>query len=348
MPRVSGVAALLLCAIAAGGGAAHAQRQDDLAAAEGLFAQGSALVNAGRYDEGCPKLERAQAIVMGIGVTLYVGECYEHRGEHLRAWRQFMKAEELASARGDRRQRVAHERAQRVWPALAKLRIVVPAGTRVAGLAVTDDGDDVPPAAWTGERPVEPRVHRVRASAPDREPWEVAIDVPAGGATVTVEVPPLRAGTAQLEGTAAGVVPTSAAATPSPSPAIATMPASPTAPSPTATLPSRRVAALVLLGAGALGVGVGAAFGLDAKSKLDDSNASGHCQPNDHCDSQGLAERSDALTSATISTIAFIGGAALVTGGVVLFLTSPGREPLVSVVARPERAGATFTLQRHW
>jgi hypothetical protein len=288
---------------------------------------------------------------MGVGVTLYVGECYEHQGENLRAWRQFVKAEELASAKSDRRQRIAHERAERLWSTLAKIRIVVPAVSRVPGLVVTDDGEQVPLAGGSAERPVEPRVHRIRAVAPDREPWELAIDVPAGGQPVAVEVPPLRAATAPPRSSAAE------AAHPAPTPAAALAaappsPVAPPAPTPVAPpaptgFPARKVAALALLGAGALGIGLSAAFGLDAKSKLDGSNA-GPCQPNDHCDAAGLAERSDALTSATISTVAFVGGAAFAVGGVALLLISPKREPVVSVLAHAEGTGATLTVQRRW
>jgi hypothetical protein len=333
---------LLLLGAAAYGRPANAQSAADVAEAEALFSRGSSLVNSGRYDEGCPKLERAQALVMGIGVTLYVGDCFERRGDTLRAWQQFKAAEQLASAKGDRRQRIAHDRADRLWPMLPKIRIVVPAASESVGLIVTDDGNEVPHAEWSIDRPVEARVHRIRASAPDREPWQLSVDVPAGARPVAVEVPPLRVSAAPTP-VAAQVSAPAPAANPASVPQSA-----PPQPSPSNAVPPRRIAAIALLGAGALGVGLGAAFGLDAKSKLDDSNASGRCQPNDRCDPTGLSERSSALNSATISTIGFIAGGACLTGGVALILMSPKREPAVSLLARPERAGVSLNLQHVW
>jgi hypothetical protein len=337
------VALFLLGAAAANGKPASAQGAGDIAAAEALFSQGSSLVSAGRYDEGCPKLERAQALVMGIGVTLYVGECYERRGETLRAWQQFTTAEQLASTKGDRRQKVAHDRAERLWPMLAKIKIVVPAASDSVGLVVTDDGNEVPHDAWSTDRPVAAGVHRIRATAPDREPWELSIEVPAGAPPVAVEVPPLRASSSPPSVVAPVVAPAPAAA-----PVDGPPPPQPPPLSPSAAFSPRRLATLALLGAGAVGIGLGTAFGIDAKSKLDDSNSNGGCRPNDHCNATGISERSDALNSATISTISFIAGSACIAGGVVLLLMSPNREPAVSLLARPQGAGVSLTLQRAW
>jgi hypothetical protein len=341
-------ALVVALALAASSRAARAQSPGDMSAAEGLFSQGSSLVNAGRYDEGCPKLAQAQALVMGIGVTLYLGECYEHGGEALRAWQEFKRAEQLAAAKGDHRQRIAHDRAERLWLSLAKIAIVVEPSSDVPGLIVTDDGVEVPRASWGVARPVEPRVHRVRAAAPDRTPWDLAIEIPARAQTIAVDVPPLRTAAAAPSAPsapsapAAPSAPSAAGGTATPAPA----PAPP--PSPAPPFPVRRAATFALLGAGALGIGLGVAFGLDAKSKLDDSNSSGHCRPNDHCDADGLAERSSALTAATVSSVSFIAGAVCIAGGVTLVLTSPRRDAAISLFARTERAGASVVLERRW
>jgi len=74
---------------------------------------------------------------------------------------------------------------------------------------------------------------------------------------------------------------------------------------------------------GVAGIATGAFLGVRAKSALDDSNADGHCSADDRCDAFGKQRRSDALASATGSTIAFGAGAALAIGGAVLFLTAP-------------------------
>jgi hypothetical protein len=81
---------------------------------------------------------------------------------------------------------------------------------------------------------------------------------------------------------------------------------------------------------------------------MDDSNTSGHCLPNDHCDSTGLGQRSSALTDAAVSTGSFIASAACLAGGVALYLTAPRRETSVALVPRPETAGASVLLERRW
>jgi hypothetical protein len=327
---------------------ARAQTADDSATAERLFAKGSALVGGGHYGEGCPLLERAQKLVAGIGVTLYVGACYEQRGELLRAWQEFRSAGELAGAKGDRRAAVALARAERLWPRLARIRVVVPAISDATDLVIADDDVPLPRSAWSTERPVEARVHRIRASAPQRQPWELSVDVPAGPAAITVEIPLLRplpapAVASSLSALAAPASPASAPAPPPPAPpppALAERIASP--------LGWQRVAGLAVVGVGAVAAGIGAAFGLDAKNKLDDSNSSGHCHSNDHCDAAGIAERSDALTSAAFSTGSFVLGGACLAGGGALYLTAPTRESAVSLSPRVEHSGASVVVQGRW
>jgi hypothetical protein len=320
-----------------------AQTAEEVAYAEKLFAEGSALVKSGRYDEGCPRLQQAQKLVRGIGVTLYVGACYEQRGELLRAWEEFKAAEETAAARGDGRAGVARDRREKVWPRLARLEIVVPAASDAADLVVTDDDVAVPRDAWSSERPVEPRAHRIRASARGREPWELSVEARAGS-VVAVEVPPLKPvavapAPSSSPATAASVLAPAVAVAPSPPPRRDSRPA------PLAPLPAVAVAAW---GVSAIGFGLGIGFGLDAKSKMDASNAGGHCQPNDRCDATGLSLRSNAMTSAAYSTADFVVGAACLAGGLVLYLTTPRRETVVAVSPGAEEGGVSLAIRRPW
>jgi hypothetical protein len=319
---------------------ASAQSVEDRKVAENLFVQGSSLVNAARYAEGCPKIEGAQKLVAGIGVTLYMGECREQAGDLAAAWGEFRKAEELAASKNDPRRGVAHERAERLWPRLRKLKVVVPAADDVPGLAITDDGMPVERTAWAIERPVATQTHRIRAVAPDRESWEVVIEIHTNE-TMTVEVPVLEA-----SAVASAPEPTltfAPAPIPTPSPTLSLVPAR-SRPS----LSPERVAGIAVFGAGLVGLTLGTVYAFDAKSKLDDSNASGHCKPNDHCDVAGMAERSSALGSATISTVGFIAGAVCLAGGAALYLHGSARDAGVALFARPEASGASVALHARW
>ncbi|MEO8799943.1 MAG: hypothetical protein ABI551_18750 [Polyangiaceae bacterium] len=83
----------------------------------------------------------------------------------------------------------------------------------------------------------------------------------------------------------------------------------------------QRVVGLIVGGVGLAGVGVGAVFGLVASGTYHDAQT--HCPTSTTCDADGVSGGSSAHTQASISTIAFIAGGALVAGGVVLYLTAP-------------------------
>lgn len=77
----------------------------------------------------------------------------------------------------------------------------------------------------------------------------------------------------------------------------------------------------VVTGLGVVGLGVGAIFGLEAKSKNDDSLA--QCRTDTLCSQAGYDLRQQALDAATYSTVAFGLGAAALIGGIVLIATAP-------------------------
>lgn len=95
----------------------------------------------------------------------------------------------------------------------------------------------------------------------------------------------------------------------------------------TGGLGGQKVAGLVVGGAGIVGIAVGSIFGAIASSSW--SKAQGECSPG-NCPSAAHAlaatDHDSAVTAATISTVGFIAGGALLVGGIVVFLTAPRRE----------------------
>lgn len=87
----------------------------------------------------------------------------------------------------------------------------------------------------------------------------------------------------------------------------------------------QRAAGLIAGGAGVVGLGIGAAFGLVAMSKNGDVKAM--CTIPACPDARGPALADEARSAATVSTIGFVAGGALLAGGVALYLTAPKREP---------------------
>ena len=101
----------------------------------------------------------------------------------------------------------------------------------------------------------------------------------------------------------------------------------------------------VLGGAGVVGVGIGAVFGLIASS----DKGRAHCDAGGYCDADALAS---ARRHATASTIGFVAGGILIAGGMALVVFGPSgdapRAGAVRVVPTVGASGAGFTLQGLW
>ncbi len=89
---------------------AHAEA--DATRAQSLFEEGKALRGAGKIAAACVDFEESRRLEEGIGVTLYLADCYEHAGDLRRARSEYLRAESLAVARGDKRAAVARHRAE--------------------------------------------------------------------------------------------------------------------------------------------------------------------------------------------------------------------------------------------
>ena len=308
----AGSSAIVIAAVGLAS-SAHAQSVSDKAAAEALFDQGRKLLAEGKLAEACPKLAESNRLDSGIGTMLYLADCYERSGLTASAWVQFREAAAAAARKSDPRERVARERVARLEAKLSKLAVTVNASD-TPGLEVKRDGEPLSRGIWGTELPIDPGAHTIVASAPGKKPWQSTVQIGASAA-VTVAIPPLEDAAVAAASRAVPVVVRPGAETHS-------TPIEPDAPA-TSRGNGQRVAGLVIGGVGIVGLGVGAFFGLQAKSHLDDSNADNHCHDGNKCDDIGRAARSDAQSAATISTIAFIAGGVAVAGGAVLYLTAP-------------------------
>lgn len=297
---------------------ARAQSKDDIARADALFNAAKALTDAGQYADACAKFAESKRLAPGLGVTLYLADCYEHIGRTASAWTEFLDAEGLARQRNDKRAEVAHQRAQALEAKLDRLTITVAPTVPQAGLSILRDGVPVPREELGVAVPVDPGDHAIVVSAPGHAARTLNAHVGPESPTATVRIDSLDEGPVS---------------TPTPAPAPAAPPAPTPAEQPQAapeqppassqdSSKTRRLISFGAMGLGVAGIGVGTVFGFLAKSKLDASNGNGNCDSTDHCNKTGLSDRKDAETFATVSTIGFIAGGVLAAGGVVLFLTS--------------------------
>lgn len=298
---------------------AYAQGGGNKAAAEALFVEGRNLMAAGRFDEACPKFEASQEMDPGLGTMLNLAECYEKTGKTASAWAQYREAIPVARNAGSKeREDLATERAKALQDRLSTLTIR--AKSEGAALDVRRDGVPVHGAQLGTPIPVDPGEHTIEATSEGKQPWSTKVAVGADAAKVEVEIPPLQdtAGGAEAT-TTSGDVTADSGTTPSSSGS------------------GQRVLGIALGAAGVVGLGVGTFFGLSASS--DWSDAKKDCDDFPYgCSQSALDARESATSNATLSTIGFIAGGALLATGAVLFFTASSGETKTAIGVGPGSA----------
>ena len=345
---VAGVLALV--ALLASASRAHAQAppQDNSAAVEALFGEGKRLIGEGKIAEACPKFLASYTLdPQRIGTLLNLADCYERNNQLASAWARYVEARPLAQRAGQtERMEYAAQHAAALEARLARLTVVAPRA--VAGLTIKRDGVLVDPAAYGVAIPVDAGSHSIVATAPGRRAWTSEVVIGKEGEKRTVEVPAL---VDERVAAAPAVAPAPAPA-PAPPPAVtpptaATAPEEPSDPAQADEnhgTSARGVVGLVIGAVGVVGIGVGAGFGISALGKNSDADA--YCGQagtgaND-CYGEGVTLRSDAVSSANLSTFFFAAGATLVVGGLLIWLTAPSSSSSKSSAQRNPRAGFAF------
>jgi serine/threonine-protein kinase len=320
--------------------ATHAEAQStaaDKAAAEALFDRGLALLKEGKYQEACERLEQSQAVERGIGTMLYLAECYEKIGRSASAWALFREAASTAQAAGQtERAEAGRRRAEKLEKGLSRLTIQVPAGNRVPGLVVADNGSALQSAVWGVALPVDPGAHHVTASAPGYTPWSSEVKVDDHAASADVAVPAL----VKDPNAVLVVAPTPSETALQGQPSTSSASAAPTAPAPQ-RMSTMRITGIALGAAGIVGVMVGAATGGIAMSKRNHYQDAKR-DPERGCGTSCANDSKTAHTLGNVSTAIWAIGGALVVSGLVTFFVAPKYEqkrPDVAIYADPKGAG---------
>lgn len=308
-------------------GAAHAQERDP-AAAQALFDQARDLMRQGKFAEACPKLQESNRLDPGIGTQFHLADCYEQSGRVASAWAAFLEVASQARATNQpQRETAATKRAEKLQPRLPRLVINVPEASKTPGLEIRRNGMLVGSAQWGAPVAVDPGEIELTASAPGKQTLRQTLRVEEGK-TASYSLPQLA------HGEAVAVPP--AVTPPAPTPTGTTAPA---AAAPVSTAPSAPPASpasekggaktgngpwiITLGGVGVLGLGLGTAYGLMAKSKYDESKKDCDLDDVNSCGPAGVELRSNGRSKGDIATVSFIvGGAALAGAGVVWLLSS--------------------------
>jgi len=276
----------------------------DEARAETLFNVAKQLRDNGQLAEACPMFAESKRVAPGIGITLYLGDCYERMGRTVSAWAQYREAEGLARQKGDdKRADIARAHAHALEPKIGRLTMAA-ANVWHGGWQVQLDGKPVPPGMWNSAVAVDPIDHTVTINAPGKPPRTLRAHLDAGNLAATVNIDESAA--AAAAGEPASTEPMTSA------------------PSPTSSGSStstRTWAEIVLGGAGVVGLGLGALFLVKKNQSMYNSPAS-------------TGPTLDKAAAAASKVAFSVGGVALASA-VVLYLTTPGNQSQVGVTIAP-------------
>ena len=307
---------------------ARAEPQDAQAQAMGrvLFNEGVALMNEGKIQEGCAKLEASLKAYPGIGTRGKLAECYEKQGRFVSAWMTYKEVAQLATRSGDvNREQVATERAKMLEPKLSYITITIPPANDLSGLVVRRRGQEVERSKLNTAEPVDAGTIAIEVIAPGRKSYLGHVTI-TPGQSAKFEVPLLEA---------------DKTTPPAPTATTTEQPIEPPPPVRSEGSPLRPIG-LAIAVAGLAGIGVGTFFGLKASSTYDAPFDDGRCdQASKQCDASGQAAIEDARKQATVSTFAFVTGGVLAVGGIALFLFAP-KGKASSLHLTPMRVGFRF------
>jgi len=271
------------------------------------FDEGRALVKAGRPAEAVPKFIASLAAEPSAVAALNLADCYERIGKLASARDRFKQAEQLSSTAGDTlRASEARKRAEVLESRLSTITLLPPpAGVQASAWV---DGTPLPSDGWGKPRAFDPGPHEVVLQTPDGKRQTKVVTLAEEGTKATVPF--------DLESTG-GVVTEKKKTEPEP--------AKREEPQPDSGL---RTVAIVAGGIGAAALitgGVTGILALGAKSDLESACATyPRCPQSQQGELEDIDNRGH--TMATVSTITFIAGAALLTTGVVLWILSSPSE----------------------
>jgi hypothetical protein len=266
------------------GASAFAQPSPSSVAAEELFREGRALLEAKSYAAACEKLEASEKLEPSVGTLFSLGKCREGQGRLASAWFAYRAAATLAAQLVDARRAVALQQAEAIEPHVARIWLHLPASDAPSELRI--DGERIAADAAAAPLLVDPGPHRIEATAGTS--FATVVDIPDNGVSVDVTIPPL--------------------------PPVA---------SPTARTGGhwKRDVGLGSVALGSATIVVGAVLGMQAIVKGRDAN--GWCPTTTACpNSIAVHENDVAKTYADFSTVLIPVGVALAAAGAYLLITS--------------------------
>jgi hypothetical protein len=274
-----------------------------------------------KYSDAVDMFTRAESLVHSPVHLLYMARSYEKLGQLVKARKTYIRVtNEKLPARASQPIKQAHADADKELEALEPRVPYVSVVVQGAGpnpVTVTMDGVQVPPALVGVPRPVDPGDHKFVATAQGMDSALSSVSVKEGHSETVVLT--LHAAAGQPAAPPPGYAPVGYG-----------QPQQPAQPPPAQDTggghgPSPLT--WVAFGVGAVGLGVGTVFALQASSKASDVNGQkcdqlGPDGKADWCPSSVGSMQDDVRSANTISLAGFIVGGVGVAAGVTLLLTT--------------------------
>jgi len=283
---------MVLAIVGAAAGPARADRADQ------LFKKGKKLLAEKRYAEACTAFEDSDRIDPGIGAKLNVAKCYQEWGKLATAWRWYSDAERMAATTKDDRATKIHQLIEDLDPGVPRLTLNAAPDANTSGVVLKLDGIEIDIHTLGTERRVDPGPHQIEYIV-DGQTKGRLVPVERGGSfEVTLELP--RKPRTNRAGSTTG------SGDPIDDPGR-----------------NRRLIGLGASGAGGLTILISVVATLRARSDYQHA-ITGYCRgTTTMCDATGLDRTQTARSHANIASWFTIAGAAMVAGGVYLYLTAP-------------------------
>jgi len=231
----------------------------DHAEAVRLFDEGKKQRDAGEYEKALRTFERSLAEEKSIGAYFNLGIVLEQLGRYREAYDTFQIGKDLASSKGDEREKDLREAMSKLLDTRNHIALTVPGDVKNAdGVRIVVDNIEVPPKQYDGYVFRAPAQHEIVVHARGRKDMHI------------------QAKNRQFVAVSLGEPGAN------PAPVVAAVPPSGEAPPPEKPAdtgpgwPTKKVAGLVLMGAGvaagAIGLGFNIAF-VSEKSRVQDAYA---------------------------------------------------------------------------
>lgn len=286
----------------------------DVGSADKLFAEGKALMSAGRFAEACAKYEASYEADAALGSLLNLADCLERDGRLASAYGRWGDAITFATRKNDNRASYAKDRREELKPKLSFVTLQI-VGTLPDELVIYKGEAKFTSAGVSGTAlPTDPGTTVIQVVRGTDVLWETKIELQeAQQQTVTVPLDeivkqnpgPMK----QRDGSAVGPRRT---------------PGAGDAEVPQGFWSTQRIAGFIVGGVGVAGAAIGFALGGVALSKSGD--LSEQCTEGGdprYCTAEGELLRADAYTFAQASTWTLIGSGIVAAVGITVIVTAP-------------------------